>query len=1000
MGLDDTQFRNEFNHLMRTEHPNITRLVGYCYNQGHQRIKYNGEYIFANVEERVLCFEYLQGGSLDKHISAESCGLDWHTRFNIIRGICDGLNYLHNGSQDPIYHLDLKPANILLDDKMIPKIGDFGLSRLFPLAQTYITTKIIGTRGYMPPEYINRCEITLKFDVYSLGVIIIQIMAGYEGYSKFTDMSSQKFLKHVIENWDKQLQVTMSSHAAEQVKKCIEIALRCVVAERENRPTIAEIVNELNKIDTADNLPAGQVINFRSKHAFRKNSNSEPGGRIVFSRTNGTLVSFDIFSSPLSPSSTYELPLTDGVSYNYNGQAIPPAALKTLLKNPKLADKADANDADIDAGNVSGLIFVSERDNGLETLYIALHFNAGSNILKVIALADIFGAADFSGVRLEDSGCIGGGYSVGCRTVDHCLIYVSTKEAAQERRSPWTVVYKTNLTTGKTERLTPQGVFDLSPAVSPSGMMVAVASFESKSWNGELENLKTDIYVMNVDSEGQLGRKLLIKNGGWPSWGSDNIIFFHRGTEKTLPSTSRMVVETAWGVFRYNISTQETVQVTPEELDAMTPAAISETKVAVATIRQNVPVQYRHIEIFDMNAASPVQITQKTSPECDHYNPFMLDGGGRIGYHRSRTSRYHDKFYKLESPSKDVGLYRASGMFPAISKDGSKLAFVDDKSKVVWLADSQGLRIVYEQTGSDSVFSPVWNQDSDKDILYICVGPSLESHRPLEIYSITNISSSDGGQEVRQLTCGKFNNAFPSSSPDGGKLVFQSTRDFWPKKAEDRRKKHRNLHIMLNAAAGELDENCWVTRLTKGSWTDTQCQWSPRGDWIVFLSTRDRQLTSNHADELEYPVGYLSVFLVKAYDPMVVVRIMDSGADPVFSPDGRSIAVTADFSAVSVDPISLPKLARLCSNIFLVDINTDDDTEEKNKQEDVVKWLFHHRMTHSRYGCGKLAWTTTRVDMDPEAPWKMMELGPNRNRLPKRGAVKRSIVSSLLGFNL
>lgn len=187
-------------------------------------------------------------------------------------------------------------------------------------------------------------------------------------------------------------------------------------------------------------------------------------------------------------------------------------------------------------------------------------FSADGKV-KVFTLADIFGSADFSGMRLEDSGCIGGGYNVGSCTVDHCLVYVSTKEPVQDRRSPWTVVYKTNLATGKTERLTPKGVFDLSPAVSPSGKMVAVASFESKSWNGEIENLKTDIYVMNMDNEEcqGLGRKLLIKNGGWPSWGSNNIIFFHQGTDKTLPSS---MVETAWGVFRYNISNEETVQVT------------------------------------------------------------------------------------------------------------------------------------------------------------------------------------------------------------------------------------------------------------------------------------------------------------------------------------------------------------------------------------------------------------------------------------------------------
>ncbi|XP_048538574.1 cysteine-rich receptor-like protein kinase 8 isoform X2 [Triticum urartu] len=225
-GLDDTQFRNEFSNLMRAEHPNITRLVGYCYHQGHQVIEHQGGHIFALVVERVLCFEYLQGGSLDKQISDESCGLDWDTRFKIINGVCLGLHYLHNGSKDCIYHLDLKPANILLDKDMVPKIGDFGLSRLFPSAQTIFTNKNIGT---------------------PLGVIIIRIMAGDEGYSKSLDMSPQEFLEHVHENWRKRLQATMLSHTSDQIEICIKIALRCVEVDRMKRPTIAEIVDELNK---------------------------------------------------------------------------------------------------------------------------------------------------------------------------------------------------------------------------------------------------------------------------------------------------------------------------------------------------------------------------------------------------------------------------------------------------------------------------------------------------------------------------------------------------------------------------------------------------------------------------------------------------------------------------------------------------------------------------------------------------------------------------------
>jgi hypothetical protein len=320
----------------------------------------------------------------------------------------------------------------------------------------------------------------------------------------------------------------------------------------------------------------------------------------------------------------------------------------------------------------------------------------------------------------------------------------------------------------------------LSPAVSPSGKKVAVASFRAEGWKGEIEDLQTDIFLMNVERP-PLERKRLIKNGGWPAWASDNVLFFHRKVGET------------WGVFRFTISSGETVRVTPAEYDAVTPAAISETKVAVATIRQKskfsdvrVEAQYRHIEIFDAAALGqpPVQITQKTRPKGDHYNPFVLalDGGTIIiGYHRVRSDLLKPgddvprNFHKLESPLKDVGLFRVSGVFPTISKDGSKLAFVDNEFKAVWVADSAGLRIVYETKGPDNIFSPMWNQNAGKDTLYVCMGPSFNAGRPLEICAIPGASS--GARQRRMLTKGKFNNAFPLSSPDGSRFVFRSTRD-------------------------------------------------------------------------------------------------------------------------------------------------------------------------------------------------------------------------------
>ncbi|XP_044392161.1 receptor-like cytoplasmic kinase 176 [Triticum aestivum] len=157
--------------------------------------------------------------------------------------------------------------------------------RLFDSTETHSTNGIIGTPGYMPPEYINRFQITPKFDVFSLDVTIIKIMAGHEGYSKFADMSSQEFTQLVHENWEKALQTTVLSDTSHGVKKCIEIALRCVEADRVKRPTIAEVVDELskidttiidelNKIDTARNSPTEQVTNLRSNQAFNSCVNS------------------------------------------------------------------------------------------------------------------------------------------------------------------------------------------------------------------------------------------------------------------------------------------------------------------------------------------------------------------------------------------------------------------------------------------------------------------------------------------------------------------------------------------------------------------------------------------------------------------------------------------------------------------------------------------------------------------------------------------------------
>ncbi|KAF8655108.1 hypothetical protein HU200_061241 [Digitaria exilis] len=247
-GLDEKQFLNEFSNLSRLQHPNVVRLVGYSHEIQKTYVEHNGRYIFAERIRMALCFEYMPSGSLDKYLSDEDNGLDWNVRYTLIKGICKGLKYLHEELRSPIYHLDLKPANILLDENMLPKIADFGLSRFFADGRSQITTSPIGTLGYLPPEYIERQIISDKFDIFSLGVVIIKIVTGPTGYKRSVEMAPQEFIELAHENWRKRLQTTpidLLESYSKQVKKCVEIALSSLVTDRHNRPSIGDIVRNL-----------------------------------------------------------------------------------------------------------------------------------------------------------------------------------------------------------------------------------------------------------------------------------------------------------------------------------------------------------------------------------------------------------------------------------------------------------------------------------------------------------------------------------------------------------------------------------------------------------------------------------------------------------------------------------------------------------------------------------------------------------------------------------
>ncbi|EEE51843.1 hypothetical protein OsJ_33343 [Oryza sativa Japonica Group] len=282
LGFDDKQFENEFQNLMRLEHPNIVRLVAYCYETQHKYAEYKGRIVFAAIIHRALCFEYLTGGSLENHLSDEFHGLDWPTRFKIIKGTCEGLKYLHEGLKPPIYHLDLKPGNILLDKNMVPKLADFGLSKLFTEEKTRVTQTPIGTVGYLPPEYIEKNVLSNKLDIFSLGVVMLNVIAGPRGRSRSAEMSSQEFTDLVLGNWTVRLQATWNGSSLEayrqQVKTCTEIALKCVEIDRHKRPNILDIVNKINETETMiGKLPIshGSEVRFVNDHREKQTSYSD-----------------------------------------------------------------------------------------------------------------------------------------------------------------------------------------------------------------------------------------------------------------------------------------------------------------------------------------------------------------------------------------------------------------------------------------------------------------------------------------------------------------------------------------------------------------------------------------------------------------------------------------------------------------------------------------------------------------------------------------------------
>ncbi|XP_078175968.1 leucine-rich receptor-like protein kinase family protein [Carex rostrata] len=247
--LMEREFKAEVEALSVAQHENLVPLKGYC----------------IHGDLRLLIFSYMENGSLDDWLhdqgnhasdSDVNCQLDWPTRLRIAQGASRGLSYIHEVCRPHIVHRDIKSSNILLDKKFNAHVADFGLARLIHPYQTHVTTELIGTLGYIPPEYGQGCIATLRGDIYSFGVVMLELLTSKRAVEELPNRSIElvqwvRELKSVgreVEVFDPYLR---GKGYDREMLKVLDVACICVDYNPINRPSIQQVVKWLQNTDAS-----------------------------------------------------------------------------------------------------------------------------------------------------------------------------------------------------------------------------------------------------------------------------------------------------------------------------------------------------------------------------------------------------------------------------------------------------------------------------------------------------------------------------------------------------------------------------------------------------------------------------------------------------------------------------------------------------------------------------------------------------------------------------
>ncbi|CAA0828527.1 Cysteine-rich receptor-like protein kinase 42 [Striga hermonthica] len=254
------EFFNEVNLISGIEHKNLVKLLG-CSIEG---------------PESLLVYEFVPNRSLEEHLfdTSKSRTLSWKERYNIIVGTAEGIAFLHGGCEHRIIHRDIKSSNILLDENFEPKIADFGLARGFAADKTHLSTGIAGTLGYMAPEYLVKGQLTEKADVYSYGVLVLEIVCSRKN-NAFMEGSGS--LLQAVWNHFKTDRLPEAvdpclkgEFPAMEASKALKIGLLCAQASVTERPSMAEVVQMLTNENYE--IPEPKQPPFLQTHPFSTSS--------------------------------------------------------------------------------------------------------------------------------------------------------------------------------------------------------------------------------------------------------------------------------------------------------------------------------------------------------------------------------------------------------------------------------------------------------------------------------------------------------------------------------------------------------------------------------------------------------------------------------------------------------------------------------------------------------------------------------------------------------